>query len=66
MVGEDGKPYQPRGQPSTNSNPKPSNYAVRAIQKNPEEDNDDEPDVVGYVNHIKSYNAPPSISSLNW
>jgi len=59
MVGEDGKPYQPRqpfaGQKKTN------NFAVKAIQ----EDEEDEPAVVGYVNSVRTI-SPNSQDSLNW
>ncbi len=58
MVGEDGKPYQPRqpfaGQKKTN------NFAVKAIQEE-----EDEPDIVGYVNSVRM-TSPNSQDSLNW
>ena len=58
MVGEDGKPYQPRGSPQQS---KPNNFAVKAVRQ---EEEDDEPDVVGYVNSVR-IQAPPTVS-LNW
>ena len=59
MVGEDGKPYQPRGQPG--GGPKP-HFAVKGIQN---DDDDEEPDVVGYVNNIR-HQGPAPLRSLNW
>ena len=58
MVGEDGKPYQPR-QPFGGQR-KPTNFAVKAIV------DDNEPDIVGYVSSIRTPVEPSQQPPLNW
>ena len=64
MVDAQGKAYQPR-QPTGDAK-KPPNFAVRAVDRSEKpDDDDDEPDIVGYVNRVQETPAyQPAI--LNW
>ena len=61
MVGADGKPYQPRAQGGAQ---KP-NFAVKALG-NFEEDDDEEPNIVGYVGSVGRRPASTPSAPLNW
>ena len=61
LVGADGKPYQPRNQGAQGAAPKPA-FAVKALQQD-----DDEPDVVGYVSSLAGKFPTDSVTGpLNW
>ena len=60
MVGADGKPYQPRAQGGAQ---KP-NFAVKALGI--EGDDDNEPEVIGYVSSINRRPASTPSAPLNW
>ena len=63
MVDAQGKAYQSR-QPTGDAK-KPPNFAVRAVDKMENPDDDDEPNIVGYVNRVQELPAyQPAI--LNW
>jgi hypothetical protein len=62
MVGADGKPYQPRNPAGGPPKPKPPAFAVKALGNT---DEDNEPDVVGYVGSVGTV-ASASPARLNW
>ena len=60
MVGADGKPYQPRAQGGAQ---KPA-FAVKAIGGFDEDNN--EPEIVGYISNLNRRPASTPLAPLNW